>query len=663
MARTFIRQDDQIAASNTADGFYDDTIAPSEANYETNPADLLDDLNSLRSQVQNFLNRDGASFPVGNWFDDLTAPVTLEAGTQRGIDSLNDALHLVEKKRILRDVCSLVDVTVPAGVAATGSITTATQASYTDGQTFQLTDVLGQVVVFEFDTVPNGVGGGNVAVDISGDTTADNVRDSIISAIQGVGATLLITATNGGAATVTLTQDHTGSSGNTTIPTTGGPPGTFTAFTGGVGNEVILGTGELPSQTTAAVGAVTTLGTVVAAHTGTFGNHTLDEVTGPNAVQPKNLMAIVDGSSRDPITDSNEYIVWGLLQSENASDGHTITDTTPNRVQISFVTVTPSGDDLRPVEGAAIAGKTINYCSRERVRLEDLNEADFLRGAIIDTPGAGTTVTRQDVYDNQGTTPVDLTTNATLDLEAAGIEWLIRDDLEASLFGIVEGSAGGTSQVNIYGDVDEFDVDAVVNNFLNGLSIDTGAGSTTINVGVTANSIDTTGALTVQAGTGNLVLDTTGGEVEFDDTYRAASTYSVNMRLADSSQEWSDFETYFGEVSLLSAIGQAYLNSGRRKVVAVATADVTANNDVSGPSDDNNLDVDLGDLSGGTFVTDYDIYLNGVLLRNGANAAANHDVYPGTALANGQLRFEFNIKGSGSKPDQITVIDWVGTTP
>ena len=31
------------------------------------------------------------------------------------------------------------------------------------------------------------------------------------------------------------------------------------------------------------------------------------------------------------------------------------------------------------------------------------------------------------------------------------------------------------------------------------------------------------------------------------------------------------------------------------------------------------------------------------LLRSGANAAANNDVYPGTSLANGQLKFEFAL--------------------
>ena len=132
------------------------------------------------------------------------------------------------------------------------------------------------------------------------------------------------------------------------------------------------------------------------------------------------------------------------------------------------------------------------------------------------------------------------------------------------------------------------------------------------------------------------------------------------MKVTETTTEITTYETNFGgEVSLFNAINQAYAQStARRKVVAVVTTTAVADTDVSGPSDDNNIDADLGDLSAGTFVTDYDIYLNGVLLRNGANAAANHDVYPGTSLANGQLKFEFTVKSTGSQPDQITVIDW-----
>ena len=329
-----------------------------------------------------------------------------------------------------------------------------------------------------------------------------------------------------------------------------------------------------------------------------------------------------------------------------------MTGTTANRAQISFVRQNAAGTDLELCPAADIQGKNIAYSTRERVRLEDLNEVDFLNGAVVDIGAGSASVTRQVGYTNQGTTPVDLVTNATLDLEGAGLVWAIRDDLEATLFEIIEGSAGSTSQVNIRSDVDEFDVDAAVNNYLNGISVDTGAAGTTINLGVTANQIDSGGALAVASGgSGDLKL-AGAANLRMTDQYEPAGWSEDGIQLSDAAQTWTDFEAAFGEVGVMDAILQAYNKTGRRKVYSICT---TADADVSGPSDDNNLDTDLGDLSAGTFTTDYDIYLNGVLQYNGANAAANKDVYPGTALADGQLKFEKKIKVG----DVIIVIDWV----
>jgi hypothetical protein len=89
------------------------------------------------------------------------------------------------------------------------------------------------------------------------------------------------------------------------------------------------------------------------------------------------------------------------------------------------------------------------------------------------------------------------------------------------------------------------------------------------------------------------------------------------------------------------------------KVCANVTSTTAANNDVS--NSDGNLDAALGDLTGGTFITDHDIFLNGQLLRSGVDLNADHDVYPGTSLdntADAQLRFEFVVKNN----DVICVI-------
>lgn len=521
MARTFIRQDTQIRNSDA----YDDSVAPSLANFETNPTEIQSDLNNVRSMLSHLKD-----VQAGNWYDVLATPATFtgEGETQRGVDDLNSDLHELERKRILRKRLNLTDVTV------------------------------------------------------------ENAQNW------------------------TVLDDAAG---------------------------------ELPGNTTIAVGAVNTLGTVAADASAAFDAHSLNEVVGSSAVSPKNLVEIVDASTRDPILSSGRTI-YGLLQSENATDGFTATVTTPNRLQISFVRLNATGDDLEAVPVSDIQNLSINYCYVERVAMDDLTEEDFLRGAATDTPAAGT-VTRQVAYDNQGTTPVDLTTNALLDLEGAGLTWEIRDDLEARLFAVVEGSAGGTSEVQVAAAVDTFNIDAVVNDFLNGASFDTGAAGTTINVGVTPNQIDAGGALSVASGGGADLNLVAALELNLTDSYRAGSTWSLaeGIQLANSSQEWSDFETAFGETSLLDAITQASnIAPDIQKTCANVTSTTVADTDVGGVGGGANLDAQIHDLTAGSFVADHDVYLNGELLRGGVDAAANNDYYPGTSLANGQLKFEFTVK-------------------
>lgn len=644
---TLIRQETQIRNSD----LYDDTIVSSEANFETNPTNIEQDLNNLRSVTHELLKN-----KAGNWWDGLVTPSALDSGTARGVNDLNTDLHALERKRVLRDVHNLADITVPAAASATGTLTAS--GAISDGEQV----VIGaQTYTFRspfVDAANN--------IDASGTTAQalENLRraingDGVAGTNYGTGTTVNadVTATDT-ATTVDVTAITAGSAANTVATTETGANLAWGAatLTGGAGDAVILSTGELPTQTTAAVGAVTTLGTVVAAHGGTFGTHVLSEVAGGNAINPLNLMEIVDGATRDPILSSNRK-VYGLLQGESGvTDGATITDTTTTRVQISFVRVNATGDDLEAAPAADVGGAIINYCTRERVPLESLNEYDFLKGAIIDVPPSGATVDLQTAINNQGATPVDVTTDITFDLEGPGLQWCWRDDLEADLLCIIEGSAGGTSEIDIGPDVDTFDVNSVVNDFENGASFDTGAAGTTINVGVTANQIDSGGELSVASG-GGADLNLVGAdELNLTDSYRAGSTWSLTdgIALANSSAEWSAFEAaYGGEVSLLSALTTAFSEVTRAKVHATVTVTTVADSDVS--LGDGNLDASLGDLSAGTFVDDYDIYLNGKLLWNGANAAANKDVYPGTALASGQLRFEDVVRVG----DVITVISWV----
>lgn len=535
MAITLLDQETQVR--NTAPvAQYDDTVAPTEANYETNPANLEDDLNNMRSMLSHL--RDNQA---GDWFDALTAATGLDTGSIRGVQDVNQDLHDLEKRRLLVPRKLLVDITVAASE-----------------------------------------------------------------------------------------------------------------------NWVLLGVGEIPTQTTAAVGAVTTKGTVVAAHGGTFDTHSLAEVAGAHALAPKNLLEITDAGG-DPILSGGRRI-WGLLHGEaSLTDGGTITASGgAGDVQVSFVRPTAAHTDLEACPVADIENQTIRYCYVERIANDELTEQDFLaRGAAIDIGAGAGTVDRQTAYDNQGATAVDLTTNATLDLEGAGLIWAIRDDAEADLFRVVEGSAGGTSTINFAAGVDTFDNDAVANDFLNGVAVDTGAAGTTINVGVTANQIDSGGALRVESGAGaDLTLDGTN-QLIVTDGFQAGSGFATALVLSDTSDEWDDFETKFGEVSLLNAICQAKATVTRRVLHSIATVAAAADANVSGPAGDNNLDTDLGDLSGldfGLASSQIDVYLNGVLqVQDSSTTGANNkDVYPGTSLAAGQLKFEKKIKVG----DVICIVDW-----
>jgi hypothetical protein len=595
---------------------------------------------------------------AGNWWDVVNTPSALDAGTQRGVSNLNTDLHALERKRVLVASCILTDIPIAAAVAATGTLTST--GAFSDGETVTIGT---QTYTFRspFVDAANNINAAGTQA-----ATHENLRraingDGVQGTNYGTGTPVNadVTAADTGTTNV-LTAKKAGTFGNTVATTETGANISFGAatLTGGSGGDVkILTAGQLPSNLIAAVGAVTTRGTVLQTTGGTFGTADLAEVSGSTAISPKSIVEVVDATTRDPIL-SGGRVVYGLLQGESGlADGETIIVTTPERAQITFVRINSTGDDLETIDGTDLGGLSVNVCYTERKALDDLTEQDFLRGATTDVPSAAT-VTRQVAYNNQGTVPVDLTTNATLDLEGPGLIWSIRDDLEAALFRVIEGSAGGTSEVEISAGVDTFDVDAVLNDFLNGAAFDTGAAGTTINVGVTANQIDSGGALKVTSGgAGDLNL-AGAAELNLTDSYRAGSTWGLvnGIALSDASSEWSLFETNFGEVSLLNAINQAYASaagpSRGTKTYSNVTADTNADLDVS--LADGNLDTALPGLDLGTF-TDHDVYLNGNLLRGGADAAANHDYYPGTSItAPAKLKFEFKVKVN----DVLAVVPW-----
>jgi hypothetical protein len=110
------------------------------------------------------------------------------------------------------------------GLPATGWITTIPAARLVDGEAFTLADGSNPPVSFEFELAGNGVSPGSVPVDSSGDTSAEDVRNTIIFAVNSSGI-VEITASDGGIATVDLTNNQPGDSGNQPIIETVADPG------------------------------------------------------------------------------------------------------------------------------------------------------------------------------------------------------------------------------------------------------------------------------------------------------------------------------------------------------------------------------------------------------------------------------------------------------
>jgi hypothetical protein len=641
MTRSWIRQDAQVRRSVT----YTDNVAAG-ATMESAAVHLEDDLNNIRSQINRILKADSSL----NWYNDLPTITGLGAAKKRGIYGLAEHLDELEEQRILTAVQKLTNVTVPAAVKASGTITAIAKASITDGQTFTLDDGINTPTVFEFDLPPDGVSGGNTVVDVSADTTDIEVATRMVSAINGVGASLLWTASNAGgtSATVTLTHDHEGTIGNGTLFATTTSM-SLVQPTGGAGDVVVLdaSNSETPSDT---AGIGTGLGAVVAVLSGDVGAWDGALLAGSSSVNPKNMVWIRDHENHEGLTSDDKQI-YGLIQAESGVvQGDTFNDS-DKQVQISFFRIA-ADDTIEHCPGIDIGGKTIEYVYSKRVTLDTLPEDAYFPMVHFTDGAASVSVTLNNAIDNQGTTPATQDTNIDVDMTTGGVEWFWRDAALADLFGIKEGSSGGTSEVQVAGAVDVFNVDAVLNDFANGLKVATGG--TEIDIGVTAGHIETTGSddLHLQA----------AGEMYLDDSNQTGSSWAQTdgIKLSETQAEWNNFETEFGEVSLLNAIVQAKNTGGLVRTItrAVVTSNIAADADAGGPSTANNLDTDLASRTGLTLLTDVDLYLNGVLLRPGADAAANNDYYPGSTDV--QWKFEFALVASPGNPDVLTQILWSG---
>ena len=439
----------------------------------------------------------------------------------------------------------------------------------------------------------------------------------------------------------------------------------------GVGDNfavLSVASGAAPSQVSA-VGAVSTEGAVVAFLAG-FGAHGLASVTGPNALAPRNLVVIRNAATSDPIFSGGK-LVYGLLQSESATNAVAFDDVAA-RVQISFVRENVAGTAFEAVPGGDLDGLSINYSYVLRVFFDNIPQDAFLGGAFVDQ-AAALVADLQTVIDAQGFVTVNSSNDTQIDFGASTFGWTFLTDSSGSTafgydFGFRSKIAGSENfDVQL---VDTFRAFRVGNNNLNDtyFSIARGAGTDVdvslqatnllvnitnpaeftnqVLIGTAGNhvSIGDGGLARVQSETTTDLLLSGSAELVLTDSYRAASTWGGNVNgvpLAVSSTEWSEFADLSLNGSLLGGILAAATVVNRVKSTAVVTAaSIAANTDLQNGV---NIDNTLATYDTATFVNNVEVYLNGQLMRGGANAAANNDVYPGTLDSSGEIRFEFAL--------------------
>lgn len=125
-------------------------------------------------------------------------------------------------------------------VQALATIAGTAAANLDDGDTVTVNDGIGSGdIVFEFDTVPDGVAGGNVAVDISAAVGGDDVIAALLAAMQSVFPASAAIVAEAGSAPTNLVLRHLspGASGNNGTVVSSDVDLVVSNFSGGIDGE------------------------------------------------------------------------------------------------------------------------------------------------------------------------------------------------------------------------------------------------------------------------------------------------------------------------------------------------------------------------------------------------------------------------------------------
>jgi len=388
-------------------------------------------------------------------------------------------------------------------------------------------------------------------------------------------------------------------------------------------NYVALGAGEYPSEVKAI--ATSVKGAVTAQLAGAIGSHSLTEIAGSNALNPKNLLHVIDGTTGDPILSGGKT-VYGLLQvGSAATDGTAFAASGDEQAQISFVRANATYDDLEACPVADIESTTINYGYVVRNDLDSLSEQAFLPDFVFADAPAAAAVSMDAAYNGGSIVTVD---DTDVDFRLTDTkEFVVSDSTGAVKILRVQALAAG----------DELEINGALD--MNG-DIDGNSNKATFNeveVGGAAGRVARTGGdLTLQTITSGNVHLSSVAEIQFTTSRETA----LELDDVTSGAISGLFSQSFSSVA--AAIKYAGEHGGVDLTLGIFVAGSNYSQDVNIPGGAGGLDIssphsiDMNTPAG----VDTFLFLNGRLLYGG-NGTTQNDVYAGDTPASGDIKVDF----------------------
>lgn len=390
--------------------------------------------------------------------------------------------------------------------------------------------------------------------------------------------------------------------------------------------HVLLDAAGEPPDKVIAINA-TTKGAVSAQLAGAVGTASLDEITGANPLNPKNLVAIFDGATGDPILSSGRRI-WGLLQvGSAATDGNAFATSGNDQGQISFVRPNATYDDLELVPAGDMDAETPIYAFSNRDDMDSVPDDVWRGGLATADPQQGVSISLDTAYDGGNFINAD---GSDIDFRLSDtVAFVVRKAGGSAMLSVTRNDAG-TDTVAVDASVDLLDVNAVDSDFANGVTIDSAAQS--INIGKTANGVIDSATVEMRATTGDATVQAASGDINF------VTTRQASLPLDDATAGAISALTGGPHASISAAIAYAMTVGGVDLSLKVFTAASNYAQDANIPAASLDLTSFSIDMNTPGTVTAF-VFLNGRLLVGG-NVSTQNDVYVGDTAANGDLKVD-----------------------